>query len=187
MSLRASFRFPAPSRCRRRRRRNPFANRTRSPRRVQPNAIRAWRAWRVGVFEPASGAPAEVFLRSCVHDAYWTPRDPVSARCVEHVRPSLSCGCGIYAVTTREAALEWAQTTARAVPMPFVIGEVHLWGRVLRYSSGYRAQYAYPYSLEVLDQDLPRELDPKLVVRQLRDAYIVDVTHLRLADTGLAA
>jgi hypothetical protein len=158
---------------------------------VYSNAIRAWRAWRVGVFEPARGGPPEVFLRSCVHDAYWTPRDPVVTRCVEHVRPTLSCGCGIYAVTTREAALEWAQTTARAMPMPLVIGEVHLWGRVLRFSSGYRAQYAYPYSLEVLDEHLPRELDPKLVVRQLRDAYVVDVTRirprLRLADTGLAA
>jgi hypothetical protein len=158
---------------------------------VYSNAIRAWRAWRVGVFEPARGGPPEVFLRSCVHDAYWTPRDPVVMRCVEHVRPSLSCGCGIYAVTKREAALEWAQTTARAMPMPLVIGEVQLWGRVLRFSSGYRAQYAYPYSLEVLDEHLPRELDPKLVVRQLRDAYVVDVTRirprLRLADTGLAA
>lgn len=77
------------------------------------------------------------------------------------------------------------------MPMPLVIGEVHLWGRVLRFSSGYRAQYAYPYSLEVLDEDLPNELDPKLVVRQLRDTYVVDVTRIRarhgLADSALAA
>lgn len=143
------------------------------------NAIRGWRAWRLGVFEPSGGDAPEVFLRSCVHDAYWTPREAVSSRCVEHVRPSLLCGCGIYAVKTRAAALEWAQTTARAMPMPLVIGEVNLWGRVLQFSSGYRAQHAYPYSLEVLDDVLPRELDPKLVVRQLRDAYVVDVTRVR--------
>jgi hypothetical protein len=114
-----------------------------------------------------------------VHDAYWAPREALTARCADHIRPSLSCGCGIYAVTTREAALDWAQETARAMPMPLVIGEVQLWGRVLRFSSGYRAQHAYPYSLEVLDDALPLELDPKLVVRQLRDAYVVDVTRVR--------
>ena len=146
---------------------------------MDSNAIRAWRAWRVGVFEPSGGGAPEAFLRSCVHDAYWTPGEAVASRCVEHVRPSLACGCGIYAVTTREAALEWAQTTARAMPMPLVIGQVHLWGRVLQFSSGYRAQYAYPYSLEVLDDALPLELDPNLVVRQLRDAYVVDVTRVR--------
>ncbi|SRR6266498_2115198 len=142
-------------------------------------AIRGWRVWRLGIFEPATAVTSEVFLRSCVHDAYWPPREPLASRCVDHLRPDLACGCGIYAVATRDAALEWAGSASRSLSMPVVVGQVHLWGRTLKFTAGYRAEFAYPYSLEVLDEGLTDELDPKTVVQQLREAYLVDVTRVR--------
>ena len=152
-----------------------------SRRRVHDEAIQAWRAWRVGVFEPATTPRSEYFLRSCVHDAYWPPLEPLVSRCPEHLRPDLSCGCGIYAMATRDAAVAWARSTARSLSMPVVVGQVQLWGRILQFTQGYRAELAYPYSLEVFDDSLTPDLDAAAVVRQLRETYLVDVTRVTSA------
>ena len=151
--------------------------------------VRGWRVWRVGTYAPAASPGLDVFLRSCVHDAYWTPGEPVEARCADHLRPSLACGCGIYAVTSREAAFAWVDWALDALPNPVVIGEVQLWGTVLRYSDGFRGQYAYPYALEVHDDALRGEVEPAHVVRALRASYLVDVARVRprLALGGVAS
>lgn len=146
---------------------------------MSSDAVRGWRVWRLGTYEPAASEQVEVFLRSCVHEAYWPPREPLEARCADHQRPSLACGCGIYAVATRDAALGWVEWARETLPNPVVVGEVQLWGRVLRFSDGYRGQYAYPYALEVHDDALRGELDPQAVVRALRESYLVDVARVR--------
>jgi len=120
--------------------------------------VRAWRIWRVD-----DGA-----LASPIYGDRWEPGAAFVADCREHERPTGECGCGIYAVTTRERALEWAEWARSALPFRVVLGRVSLWGRVLPHTLGYRAERAYPYELEVLDAD-------RGLARELRAKYRVDV------------
>ncbi|MGH3021356.1 MAG: hypothetical protein ACRDNR_14550, partial [Gaiellaceae bacterium] len=129
-----------------------------------------WRIWRLR--SDADRGLVEPLLESCVYGDPWEPQRTFAAECPEHTRPTPSCGCGIYAVTTREAALEWARWAQSALTHPIVIGQVQLWGRVLPHTAGYRAQLAYPYELEVLPgEDLPEE-EARRLERALRDAYL---------------
>ncbi|HEX7277899.1 MAG TPA: hypothetical protein VF244_11035 [Acidimicrobiales bacterium] len=63
---------------------------------------------------------------------------------VPHPAPAHSCTCGIYAyrdgVDIREDRAD-----------PYVLGEVNLWGRVIEHESGYRAQFAYPKRLALVN------------------------------------
>jgi hypothetical protein len=93
-----------------------------------------------------------------------------------HELPEPGCGCGIHAVTSREAALEWAGWAQSALPNPIVLGRVQLWGRVLPHSGGYRAQLAYPYELGVLAGDAVELADARRLERLLQAAYLVDIT-----------
>ena len=135
--------------------------------------IVGWRIWRLradrdrGLVEP--------LLESCVYGDPWEPQRTFAAECPEHRRPTLSCGCGVYAVTTREAAFEWAVWAQSALPHPIVLGRVQLWGRVLPHSAGYRAELAYPYELEVLPGEELGEVEARRLERALRDAYLVDI------------
>ena len=105
--------------------------------------ILAWRSWRLRI-DPETEA-VEPVLESCVYGDPWPEREAFTAYCPEHARPDPRCGCGIYAVTTRVAALEWAGWAQSALPNPIVLGRVQLWGRVLPHSAGYRAETGYPY------------------------------------------
>jgi hypothetical protein len=135
--------------------------------------ILAWRSWRLRS-DPDRGL-VEPVLESCVYGDPWAPREAFAATCAEHRAPARACGCGIYAVTTRETALEWARWAQSALPHPIVIGRVQLWGRVLPHSAGYRAELAYPYELGVLAGAMLDEAEAEHVGRRLRDAYLVDL------------
>ena len=126
---------------------------------VRLEPIRAWRIWRV--------ADDEV-LESPIYGDRWTPCVPFTADCPNHPLPTPACGCGVYAVTTRERALEWAAWARASLPYRVVLGTVNLWGRVLPHLAGYRAERAYPYELELLEDE------PELE-RSLRARYRVDV------------
>lgn len=125
--------------------------------RLEP--IQAWRVWRVG---------DDGSLESPIYGDEWRPCNSFDADCPEHPRPDPECGCGIYAVTTRERAHEWAEWARSALPHPIVLGRVQLWGRVLPHSAGYRAERAYPYELELLEADAR-------LAHWLRRLYRVDV------------
>jgi hypothetical protein len=135
--------------------------------------ILAWRSWRLHI-DPETEAVVPR-LESCVYGDPWPERRAFPAYCPEHEKPEPTCGCGIYAVTTRVAALEWAGWAQSALPHPIVLGRVQLWGRVLPHSAGYRAELAYPYELEVLAGGLLDEADADRLGRMLRDAYLVDI------------
>jgi hypothetical protein len=57
----------------------------------------------------------------------------------EQEHPGWNCSCGIWARKEEDPP-------ERMTP---VWGEVALWGKVIRYSNGFRAQYAYPKRLYV--------------------------------------
>lgn len=135
--------------------------------------ILAWRSWRLRV-DPET-AVVEPVLESCVYGDPWPERGQFSAYCPEHPLPEPSCGCGIYAVTTRDAALEWAAWAQSALPNPIVLGRVQLWGRILPHSGGYRAQLAYPYELGVLASATLTVADARRLERLLQAAYLVDI------------
>jgi hypothetical protein len=137
--------------------------------------ILAWRIWRLRS-DPDRGL-VEPLLESCVYGDPWPPGEAFAAACADHPGPTTACGCGIYAVTSRETALEWARWAQSALPHPIVIGQVQLWGRVLPYSAGYRAELAYPYELEVLAGNLLDESAAEHLGTMLRDVYLVDIAH----------
>lgn len=61
--------------------------------------------------------------------------------------PVEECACGIYALKDRDMGSPYV-TTGDAW------GEVYLWGKVIEGEYGYRAQYAYPKSLEIHNPDM---------------------------------
>ena len=111
-------------------------------------------------------------LESCVYGDPWPERRALAAHCPDHERPDPGCGCGIYAVTSREAALEWAGWAQSALPNPIVLGRVQLWGRV-PHSGGYRAELAYPYEIEVLLSEVGAANAPPRAAAPA--AYLVDI------------
>jgi len=135
--------------------------------------ILAWRSWRLRI-DPETEA-VEPVLESCVYGDPWPEREAFTSYCPEHARPDPDCGCGIYAVTTRVAALEWAGWAQSALPHPIVLGRVQLWGRVLPHSAGYRAEIGYPYELGVLVSENLGVADARRLERLLQAAYLVDI------------
>lgn len=126
---------------------------------IRTEPIRAWRIWRLS---------EQGELESPIYGDRWPPGQAFTADCPNHPLPAPSCGCGVYAVTSRERALEWAEWARASLPYRVVLGTVNLWGRVLPHLTGYRAERAYPYELELL------EPEPELQ-HTLRARYLVDV------------
>lgn len=60
-----------------------------------------------------------------------------------HKVPFPTCGCGIYAMDRKEDLVSKRRDTVRCT----FLGEVKLWGVILRYTRGLRAQFAYPLSI----------------------------------------
>ena len=142
-------------------------------------------AWRLWVMKGSASDLDSWNLGSVSHDTRWPGQRGLEAVCLEefdqletdeftHPEPApvLRCTCGIYALKTPDALTEW--TSYLAGGKIFVMGEVSLWGKVLKFEQGYRAQFAYPYSLYVL----PSSLNPKAlrtIAQILKQTYGVDV------------
>lgn len=106
----------------------------------------------------------------------WEPRERFSARCLT-VRPCAAAvpepmhGCGIYALSSLEDALDWGRRMAagRAI----VVGEVAGWGRVVETTRGWRAQHAYPQQLLMVIRRRRRDRAvPDGVVDELQGRYL---------------
>lgn len=94
-----------------------------------------WRVWNVGF------GGARPFLRSYSQPTAW-PVAPLQA----DKTPELTNSHGIYALKTWERMLTY-------VGKPhdfFILGQVHLWGKVIEGTQGYRAEWAEPLSLVTL-------------------------------------
>ena len=76
----------------------------------------------------------------------WPPHEPLVACCTgegqgSHQTPGLDCYCGMWGFKT-VAEMESAVRGYDGIPLVF--GRVYLWGRVIEWEHGWRAQYAYP-------------------------------------------
>jgi hypothetical protein len=145
--------------------------------------ILGWRLWHVRLHE------GEYRLESFTwHHVSWPAGRRLRASCAIHgdEAPLQGHECGIYAFRTRELAEDllrrYTGVRQRYGPVleepppprlgrPVALGQVSLWGRVLVRDRGYRAQYAYPYDLFLIDGD-------QQIARELRRLYAVDVTVL---------
>jgi hypothetical protein len=145
--------------------------------------ILGWRLWHVRLHE------GDYRLESFTwHHVSWPAARRLEASCAihGHEAPVQSHECGIYAFRTRELAEDllrrYTGVRQRYGPVleepppprlgrPVALGQVSLWGRILVRERGYRAQYAYPYDLLLIDGD-------DYIARELRRLYAVDVTVL---------
>lgn len=132
---------------------------------VEP--VLGWRAWKV----------ADGRLYSTVFGTLWPEQARLEATCGlggrsspgglrgVHEAPYSACQCGIYALKSQSQALAIARQVLP--PARVAVGRVSLWGHVVETESGYRAQYAYLYDVNLLDGTLDE-------ARSVRQRYAVD-------------
>lgn len=116
----------------------------------------AWRAWNL--------VEAGSRLRSIVYEHVWEPGERVEAECARprpegvapyHPAPDEGCRCGVYGSLDPDHLRSYVQEMRwnprphgrMTVIMPRVFGLVSLWGTIVEYTKGYRAQFAYPAHL----------------------------------------
>lgn len=112
-----------------------------------------------------------------LNGATWVPNEAFRAVCdqgAHAVIPSRECSCGVYAVRRRD------DLGGEPSP-PLVIGMVALWGRVLEYECGYRAERAYPAGL-ILRPDLDAAKRESL--QQCARSYRVPIIGTAKEDRG---
>lgn len=131
------------------------------------------------------------------HKTRWPFNKALTAEClmdIPHEAPHRNCHCGIYAA--KDIGTVWEGYINRMFchglsAIPEVFGLVSLWGTVIEYTSGYRAQYAYPHLLVMLSP--PRWADSYFaraewkLGRLLRAPYTVDMPCLGPPEMTAAA
>lgn len=110
--------------------------------------IIAWRGWVLRVHN------SSYRLCSVAAPGNWKPGIPM------HDGDALYAGGGVHAWKTKKQA-----ATYMADCKPCVIGRVALWGEVIEHELGYRAEFAKPYSFDIVAPNTPG------VLEALRQAY----------------
>jgi len=107
---------------------------------VEP--ITAWRSWSV----------KNLKLIAIGTDYKWEPMKKMEAECVHHshAAPTEKCTCGIWAFKSLDLLLPAIAGYSNVS----AIGSVSIWGNVIETENGYRAQYAYPKEIWILDETL---------------------------------
>ena len=100
--------------------------------------IIGWRCWRFN--------PATCLLYSVVRQTSW----PRFVRLEASEQPTYDGFLGIHAWSERRHLDRFIKLESTTIP---VWGEVSLWGHVVEHEEGYRAQFAYPFSLLLLPSD----------------------------------
>lgn len=113
--------------------------------------ITGWRGWTL-----SKCGRLEALGRNTV----WPTKRALEAECSKpamspfttpHFPPGWNCTCGIWAFKDLDRLVAAIGSSYGSVR---VIGTVSLWGRVIETENGYRAQYAYPAELWLLDDSL---------------------------------
>jgi hypothetical protein len=115
------------------------------------SALTAWRFWKIRK-HPRDGT---LWLKSVVRNDLWPPLEKFEAQepyCVQGhrqtVSPEAESKSGIYAYRSLTDALSGVNLLHYWCRGAF-LGKVRLWGVVQQHEFGYRAQFAYPDSLEM--------------------------------------
>lgn len=112
------------------------------------------------------------------HAEPWPPYQPFVARCgwassQDHIKegqwqaaPVMSCDCGIHVLKTEEQARYRVENSVNSgaglgfsyrhaeLPSTLVWGAVKVWGHLIEHEDGYRAEFAYPFSLLCEDREI---------------------------------
>lgn len=144
---------------------------------IQSGYIVAWREWKVGCYPDGWKRDAEIqfdtplkgeLVLCSLGSLQWPKFVETTARCTTQDKVSpLGVGlratfsrhrapasegecrepaCGIYALKDRARV---ANLLRLNIPSPIqVYGQVKLWGKICTYTEGYRAEYAYPLTIE---------------------------------------
>ena len=127
-------------------------------------AVLGWRAW--AVTQTSRG----VRLASPLFDHLWLPGEPAVGSCLRHEDPFApalhahevasvaECSCGFHAARDPADALSYLHGRDAPSTLCRVLGEVTLWGDVLKTEAGWRGTLAYPARLYVPDALLAEEL-----------------------------
>lgn len=139
---------------------------------VPSDAVVGWRYWQV----PVTCAPV---LTSVSHRwSRWPAGAVLRAVCPAggHPAPAAGCGCGIYATldlpTLRDHGL-------CLTPAPLLVGEVSLWGRMIREQGQVRAELGAPRRLWIVRETVPSPERDDLA-GALKVAYRVPVDEMSL-------
>lgn len=139
-----------------------------------------WRLWRVAEDD------GDVVLRSVYkHRVIWPAGEALEAECYcpsgrrgPHRPPGVQTGqeCGIYALRSRHLTGIWAsfanERESRTVGK--ALGRVKLWGRVILYEQGFKAEFGYPSDLTLLE--VARDQDPEELADAVGACYRIPVT-----------
>jgi hypothetical protein len=110
--------------------------------------VTGWRFWKIRK-SPKDG---NLWLKSVIRNDLWPPKEKFEAQRVSKgvsqtgVPPETHSKCGIYAYKTSRNALE---NLDRCCYRGSFLGKVNLWGVIQKHELGYRAQYAYPVSINM--------------------------------------
>lgn len=132
---------------------------TNVPDRITP--VVGWRAWKLVPWHAKSDRHA---LLSLHFEQPWKPGRPLTASCDvpqrRHVplsctctpesAPATNCRCGIYAAREFQHVAKYVSGAPELDRGEIlVVGRIALWGRVVEYEDGWRAEYGYPQSFFV--------------------------------------
>ncbi|MFY9457717.1 MAG: hypothetical protein WAP23_02195 [Candidatus Spechtbacterales bacterium] len=103
-----------------------------------------YRTWGIYKYEK----DGSFVLFSDIGRVIWPKREELVAKCSKihlraHTSPFPRCQCGIYAMNSMEDVRNSVEDIRRKT----FAGEVKLWGTILAYTEGVRAQFAYPASI----------------------------------------
>ena len=124
--------------------------------------IVGWRAWRLVTWKLWK-PKCEVQLESIVYPMLWHPAQPVQGKV------GLGLPSGVHAWQTHAQCLEHKELYG-SYSRDWLIGEVSLWGHVIKHEHGYRAEFAYPRRL-IVPECLRERGD---IVGDLRRTYGVE-------------
>ena len=146
--------------------------------RTRADAVVGWRYWQV--------APSGLLRSVTQRRVEWPPGRVMRATCLVagHRAPNEGCDCGVHGSADLDALRHHGLCLA---PEALAVGEVALWGRVVRDHEGWRGEYGEPVRLWLV-----RELVLGEELHGLTAAlapYGVPVGTMALADavTGVSA
>lgn len=146
-------------------------------------ALFGWRIWYVNPFPPyrlrsiSSGADTDKDGWPGMTAMRGTCSNKPASEITDHKCPSWEHRCGVHAVKDADKVSKWgAVRVHHSSEKVTVIGEIEMWGRVLEYEEGFRAEWAYPLKLYVPSR-LPDvfELSSEQLAEKLWETYLTEV------------